>query len=172
MLGTSSSTIVEVNTFTIKSPWRKMVIDNVITLVNDPCIFYRPVYCYFTTFFAGISQNWKMISSINFFCQGTITVKASSCCHWWISRSQFFPIKFLADILTVQGTGVFVVIIGTKSGSCIMEAVFHGGLVARTRTPTLPPSLSLLFLSDAAGMVNMNYLTCLNYVVELEGTLI
>ena len=80
----------------------------------------------------------------------------------------------MADILTVQGTGVFVVIIGTKSGSCIMEAVFHGGLVARTCTPTLPPplSLSLLFLSDAAGMVNMNYLTCLNYVVELEGTLI
>ena len=59
------------------------------------------------------------------------------------------------------------VIIGTKSGSCIMKAVFHGGLVARTCTHTPLP-----FLSNAAGMVNMNYLTGLNYVVELEGTLI
>ena len=33
-------------------------------------------------------------------------------------------------------------------------------------TPPLP------FLSNAAGMVNMNYLIGLNYVVELEGTLI
>ena len=30
----------------------------------------------------------------------------------------------------------------------------------------------LLLLSNAAGMVNMNYLIDLNYVVELEGTLI
>ena len=59
------------------------------------------------------------------------------------------------------------VIIGTKSGSCIMKAVFHGGLVARTCTHTPLP-----FLSNAAGMINMNYLTGLNYVVELEGTLI
>ena len=58
-------------------------------------------------------------------------------------------------------------IIGTKSGSCIMKAVFHGSLVACTCTHSPLP-----FLSNAAGMVNMNYLIGLNYVVELEFTLI
>ena len=54
--------------------------------------------------------------------------------------------------------------IGTKSRYCIMKEVVQGGLVVLTWThPPLP------LLSNVAGMVNMNYLIGLNYVVELEG---
>ena len=48
-----------------------------------------------------------------------------------------------------------------------MKEVVQGGLVVHTCThPPLP------LLSNAAGMVNMNYLIGLNNVVELAGTLI
>ena len=75
-----------------------------------------------------------------------------------------FSFKMFVPKIYLLGHFVFI---GTKSGSCIMKAVFHGGLVARTCTHTPLP-----FLSNAAGMIKINYLTGLNYVFELEGTLI
>ena len=75
-----------------------------------------------------------------------------------------FNFKMFAPKTTLLG---YFISINTKRRSCIMKEVVQGGLVVHTCThPPLP------LLSNAAGMVNMNYLIGLNYVVELESTLI
>ena len=75
-----------------------------------------------------------------------------------------FNFKMFVPKTTLPGNFISI---GTKSGSCIMKEVVQGVLVVYICThPPLP------LLSNAARMVNINYLTGLNYVVELEGTLI
>ena len=75
-----------------------------------------------------------------------------------------FDFKMFVHKTTLLG---HFISIGTKSSSFIMKEVVQGGLVVHTCAHSPLP-----FLSNTAGMVNINYLIGSNYVDELEGTLI
>ena len=133
-----------------------------------------------------------MIPLINFFCLGALIGESFNLVLLLDLKIQIFPYKnldlnfdsprnwrvctcsqvtrgkrfnFKKFVLKTTSLGHFIGI-GTTRGSCIMKEVVQGSLIVHTCTnPPLP------LLSKAVGMVNINLLIGLNYVVQLEGPL-